>query len=163
LISKSAKCKEISTPITTTFNQRDRKFALSEIAIALPNLKAMTEQEVTDIIFAAIDPRVEQRHTDRICDLEKQVKTLNHVLEKLINMLRRTYPDLERNYDGDITGVNPDIDRSALYELEKLIQTSGADEEEDSEDCHECAGCGHHEESIHMPCSNCLGSGKQPH
>ena len=116
----------------------------------------MTEQEVRDIIFAAIDPRVEGWHTDRICKLEDQVKTLDHVLEKLINMLRRAYPDLERNYDGDITGV------AALYELEKLIQTSGTDGKEDPEDCHECGGCGHHEESRHMPCSNCLGSGKQP-
>ena len=29
------------------------------------------------------------------------------------------------------------------------------------EDCHECCGTKHHFESIHMPCSNCLGSGKQ--
>lgn len=33
---------------------------------------------------------------------------------------------------------------------------------DDREDCHECCGTGHHEESIHMPCSNCLGSGRQP-
>jgi hypothetical protein len=32
----------------------------------------------------------------------------------------------------------------------------------DYESCHECDGSGHHEESIHMPCSNCLGSGQQP-
>ncbi len=29
------------------------------------------------------------------------------------------------------------------------------------EDCHECGGTGHHEESIHMPCSSCLGNRKQ--
>jgi hypothetical protein len=33
---------------------------------------------------------------------------------------------------------------------------------DDREDCHECGGTGHHPESIHMPCSNCLGNCKQP-
>ena len=28
--------------------------------------------------------------------------------------------------------------------------------------CHECLGCGHHEDNIHVPCMNCNGSGIQP-
>ena len=48
----------------TNSNQRDRKFALSEIAIALPNLKAMTEQEqeVRQII-SQIESRLSE-HSD---------------------------------------------------------------------------------------------------
>jgi hypothetical protein len=34
--------------------------------------------------------------------------------------------------------------------------------DDDRESCHECGGCGHHDENRNVPCMNCNGSGLQP-
>jgi hypothetical protein len=82
----------------------------------------MNPEELTKIVADAVDPIMEAKQIDKILALEAEVKSLKETLRLVIYQLRTIRAQPEYSYDNEnLTGVDIEIDRTFLYELETKL------------------------------------------